>query len=141
MSRRVAREKVLQALYQFDLCGKEEEGIRNLAEEVPEQERSFFWQMVRGTWEKRQSIDPVIERYLKKGWTLARLAVVDRSIMRMAVYELLFEPEIPYGVTLNEAVELAKTFGDENSGRFVNGVVGSIVEDMDSIREHFTEGS
>lgn len=141
MSRRVAREKVLQALYQFDLCGKEEEGIRNLAEEVPEQERSFFWQMVRGTWEKRQSIDPVIERYLKKGWTLSRLAVVDRSIMRMAVYELLFEPAIPYGVTLNEAVELAKTFGDENSGRFVNGVLGSIVEDMDSIREHFTEGS
>lgn len=137
MSRRLAREKALQALYQSDLRGEEEEeeGIQSLAEEVPAQDRSFFWRLVHGVWEKRKAIDPVIEQFLKKGWSLARLAVVDRSILRMAVYELLFEPEIPYGVTLNEAVELAKTFGDENSGRFVNGVLGGIVEDIETIRE------
>ncbi|MEW9033723.1 MAG: transcription antitermination factor NusB, partial [Planifilum fimeticola] len=64
------------------------------------------------------------------------------SILRMAVYELLFETEIPYGVTLNEAVELAKTFGDENSGRFVNGVLGGVVENIEAIRERLeAEGS
>jgi N utilization substance protein B len=136
MSRRLAREKALQALYQSDLRGEEEEGtIQGLAEEVPDRERPFFWRLVRGVWEKRRLVDPVIEEFLKKGWTLSRLAVVDRSILRMAVYELLFEPEIPYGVTLNEAVELAKTFGDEKSGRFINGVLGGIVERIDAIRE------
>jgi transcription antitermination protein NusB len=140
MSRRVARKKALQALYQFDLSGGEE-GIRDLAEDVPVQERSFFWHLVRGAWEKRNLIDPVIEQHLKKGWTLARLAVVDRAILRMAVYELLFNSEIPYGVTLNEAVELAKTFGDENSGRFINGVLGAIVENIETIRKRLTEGS
>lgn len=140
MSRRVARKKALQALYQFDLSGGEE-GIRDLAEDVPVQERSFFWHLVRGTWEKRNLIDPVIKQHLKKGWTLARLAVVDRAILRMAVYELLFNSEIPYGVTLNEAVELAKTFGDENSGRFINGVLGAILENIETIRKRLVEGS
>ncbi|MFO7289486.1 NusB antitermination factor [Planifilum fulgidum] len=142
MSRRVAREKALQALYQSDVRGEEEEGVQSLAEEVSERERPFFWRLVRGVWEKRQVIDPVIGQHLKKGWSLSRLAVVDRSILRMAVYELLFEPEIPYGVTLNEAVELAKTFGDENSGRFVNGVLGGVVKNIETIREQLAaEGS
>ena len=80
MSRRVAREKALQALYQSDVRGEEEEGVQSLAEEVSERERPFFWRLVRGVWEKRQVIDPVIGQHLKKGWSLSRLAVVDRSI-------------------------------------------------------------
>ena len=142
MSRRVAREKALQALYQSDLRGGEDEGIQGLAEEVSAQERPFFWRLVRGVRDNLGVIDPVIGQHLHKGWSLSRLAIVDRSIMRMAVYELLFEREIPIGVTLNEAVELAKIFGDENSGRFVNGVLGGIVKDIETIRKQLApEGS
>ncbi len=85
-------------------------------------------------------LDPVIQGYLKQDWTLSRLSPVDRAILRMAVCELLYEEEIPEGVSLNEAVELAKTFSTEESARFINGVLGSMVKNLDEVRRLAVSG-
>ena len=76
---------------------------------------------------KLDEIDALIQSYLKKNWTLSRLASADRNILRLAVYELKFaEDKIPVGVAINEAVKLAKKYGTDDSGRFVNGVLDAI---------------
>jgi transcription antitermination factor NusB len=79
-----------------------------------------------GTVENLAEIDRIIAAY-SKDWQLDRLARVDRNIMRLAVYEILYREDIPAGVSVNEAVELAKIFGGEDSGRFVNGILGRVV--------------
>jgi N utilization substance protein B len=86
---------------------------------------SFMYDMVRGTTEKRSEIDQRLEA-LASGWTLDRQAAVDRNIMRLAAYEILFEADIPAGASINEAVELAKKYSTAESGRFVNGILGAL---------------
>lgn len=92
---------------------------------VLETTASFMLRMVHGTTEKRDEIDACLAA-LSTGWALDRQAAVDRNIMRLAAYELLFEPGIPAGASINEAVELAKKYSTAESGRFVNGVLGAI---------------
>ena len=79
-----------------------------------------------GTWEKIAEIDSAIAD-LSKGWKLSRMPGIDRSILRMAVYELRFMPKARPGIVINEAVELAKRFGTDESGRFINGILGAMV--------------
>lgn len=124
MKRRTAREKALQALFQIDLAKiPPNEAIENVlnGKEVD----SFLLKLVNGTVEHMEEIDEIIKPHLVK-WKLERLANVDRTILRMATYEMKYEEDIPTNATINEAVELAKTFGDENSSRFVNGVLSSV---------------
>lgn len=139
MSRRRARERVLQTLYQNEInpegADRSVEGAaQSLRKEVGEDASSFFLRLVREVVRNRSLVDPIIQRYLKQDWTLSRLSHVDRSILRMAVYELLYEQEIPEGASVNEAVELAKTFSTEESARFINGVLGNMVKNLDEIR-------
>lgn len=128
LSRRVAREKVVQALYQMDMTGvSADEAISSvLGDNVSQIPVDFIQDLVRGTENHQADIDRVISSFLQ-GWTLGRLSYVDRSILRMAVYELMYRSDIPEKVTLNEAIELSKSFSTEESSRFINGVLSNIL--------------
>ncbi|WP_093229676.1 transcription antitermination factor NusB [Thermoflavimicrobium dichotomicum] len=130
MSRRYVRECVLQALYQMEFHPDQEDSvIKERGENLEGEYKDFYHYLIRGVKEHLSTIDATIERYLKKGWSLERIAAVDRAILRIAVFELLFEEETPKGVILNEAVELAKVYSGEESRRFVNGILGNVASD------------
>lgn len=125
MSRRRARESVVQALYQLEFHPERpEEVMRERGEDLTGEYRDFYQQLMEGIQQHLTDIDPMIERYLKKGWSVSRLVSLDRAVLRLAVYELLFEQETPKGVVLNEAVEISKQYSGDESSRFVNGVLG-----------------
>jgi N utilization substance protein B len=126
--RRQGREFALQMLYQIDMCGgKEMETFSTFWEgkkPAPEA-RSFAQELVSGTLEHLESIDSVLRQGLEH-WRLPRIAAVDRSVLRLAVFEFLKHPETPPIVVIDEAIELAKRFGGDESGLFVNGVLDGI---------------
>jgi len=123
-----AREYALQMLYQVDV---NREGPQPTLQDfwayhpVPPEVRAFADQLVQGTLAHRQEIDGLIASHANN-WEIDRMAVVDRNILRMGAYELLYVEEVPPKVCLNEAVELAKRFGDEESSKFVNGILDTI---------------
>lgn len=126
--RTMARECALQILYQMDITSDNlEDSLKNywLENENPPEVVEFATNIVKGTCEKKSEIDKLISGYAQN-WTLLRMAVVDRNIMRLAAYELLYCPDTPPKVSINEAVELAKKFGDAESGKFVNGILDRI---------------
>jgi transcription antitermination protein NusB len=127
MKRRTAREKALQALFQIDMSQTEtNNAIEHVLEDQPHDE--YLTQLVTGVVVQKQEIDEMIKRNLER-WTIERLATVDRNLLRMAVYELLYCKEtIPQNVVLDEAIEIAKLYGDDQSSRFVNGVLSKIKE-------------
>jgi N utilization substance protein B len=126
MKRHTAREKALQALFQVDVGGIEpKEAIANVVE--GEEIDPFLETLVFGVIEHQDEIDELLRAHLEK-WTLERVANVDRSILRIAVFEMKYLDDIPFSVSMDEAVELAKVFGDEKSGRFVNGVLAKVKE-------------
>ncbi|MBM3253318.1 MAG: transcription antitermination factor NusB, partial [Candidatus Omnitrophica bacterium] len=96
--------------------------------EVSDEIRSYCEKLVEGTIKNLDNIDSVVSRYATN-WRLKRMAVVDRNILRLATYELLYLEDIPPKVAINEAVELAKKFGDSDSGKFVNGVLDRILKE------------
>ncbi|MGZ0086289.1 transcription antitermination factor NusB [Caldibacillus thermoamylovorans] len=124
MKRHEAREKALQALFQIDV-GRiaPEEALANVIGE--EEVDPFLRRLVFGVVEHREEIDELLRANLEK-WTLERVANVDRAILRMATYEMKYVDEVPVSVSLDEAVELAKKFGDGKSGSFVNGVLSKV---------------
>jgi N utilization substance protein B len=129
MSRKIARELAFQILFQVDI-GKhnwQEVLTRTLNEEtdLPEKSREFLAVLVKGTMEHRAEVDGDIAKFARD-WTVERLANTDRNILRMALFELKYLIDIPTGATVNEAVELAKRYGDVDSGKFVNGILGEI---------------
>ncbi|MCA1058172.1 transcription antitermination factor NusB [Rossellomorea aquimaris] len=125
MKRRVAREKALQALFQIDMSGIEPDvALTNVLEEE-EQLDVYLEQLVLGFIENQERIDGHIRENLEK-WSFDRLAKVDRNILRMGVYELLFVDDVPDKVVINEAVEIAKVFGDDQSSKFINGVLSKV---------------
>lgn len=155
--RREARERAVQFLFQFDLnkaedmdqaLGQfwdsqqdaaiaEEKGKArwNEAFELPPATtdeaavRLFAEPLIRGTIEHRSEIDEKIQSYTKN-WELSRMAVVDRNILRLAVYEMLYRDDIPPVVSINEAVDIAKRFSTDDSGKFVNGILDKIKGDL-----------
>jgi N utilization substance protein B len=125
MKRREAREKAVQTLFQLDNTELSvDEAINYIVEEPANR---FYEQLVRGTVQNKEAIDEVLTGKLEH-WSLDRLPKIERTVLRIAVYELLFNEEVPHRVVLNEAIELCKTFGDEKSGRFVNGVLSKFEE-------------
>ncbi|OZM57624.1 N utilization substance protein B [Lottiidibacillus patelloidae] len=124
MKRREAREKALQALFQIDVSDTERtEAMTNVMEDAQIDE--FLEKLVYGTTDHLEEIDALIEKHLEK-WSIDRLGNIDRAVLRLAVYEMKFEKDIPRNVVYNEAIEIAKTFGGEESGRFVNGVLTKV---------------
>jgi N utilization substance protein B len=132
--RRRGREYALQMLYQVDMTGEKlEEAAPNFWEgkKVPAESRHFAEGLVRGTLEHLAEIDVILREGLEH-WRLPRIAAVDRSVLRMAVYEFLWERETPPVVIIDEAIDLAKRFGGEESGLFVNGVLDGIRKRLES---------
>lgn len=128
MTRRFARELALQTLYSVEV-GKHDPATaleETLASPSASEQRSFVRDLVLGTIEHVAESDALIAPLLE-GWTLDRLPLLDRIVLRMSVYELTFHKETPRAVVINEAVELVKKFSTEDSGRFVNGVLASTV--------------
>lgn len=131
-SRRKAREIALQILYQMEMQGNEPKAVLALfwqREEVPAEIRDFATQIVEGTYRNRSEIDQLIEKH-SAHWRMTRMAVVDRNILRLGVYELLYLHEVPTSVALNEAIEIAKRFGTENSGAFINGILDHVAQEV-----------
>ncbi len=127
-TRRRVRSLALQALYEVDSTGHETEGVlaRLLAEErLSEDNISFARELVSGVIQNKDKIDQNI-RSFAPAWPLEQISLVDRNILRLAIFEILLDNRVPVKVAINEAVELAKTYGSDNSSKFVNGVLGSI---------------
>lgn len=136
MSRRMSREHAIQALYECEFHpDQEEQVLQRRGSNLEGDDSHFYFDLVRGVRGQQAAIDPVIKRFLKDGWSLNRISTVDRAILRLAVYELLFQPETPQGAILNEAVDLGKFFSSEESSRFINGVLGMIVKELNEIKK------
>lgn len=138
MSLTLAREAAFKALFQLDFFqGTEEEretyenlAIETAVEEFPKLNQKKLLlvdEKVKGTRAHINEIDEIIQKNLKKGWTLKRLATAERNILRLAVYEMIFaEEKLPTGIAINEAVNLAKNYGADDSGKFVNGILDAV---------------
>ena len=126
MKRHEAREKALQVLFQLDST---ELPVEEAIEHVLEERKSdaFLEQLVRGTIEHKEAIDAALEEKLEN-WTLSRLPKIERTVLRLSVYELLYMQDTPQKVVLNEAVELCKVFSDDKSSKFVNGVLSKFTQ-------------
>ena len=126
--RRKAREVALQVLYQIDVSKVDVKEATQLFWnnfKAPEDVREFSSRLIEGACKHREEIDKLISSY-SENWSLKRMAKVDRSILRMATYELLYCPDIPSRVTLNEAIDLGKDYGSRNSSSFINGILDAL---------------
>ena len=133
--RTIAREFALQALYQMDICRDNAETVLAdfwFSEEkqgAQEEVRQFTSELVKGTESNLAQIDAAIMRYAAN-WELERMACLDRNILRLASFELMFREDIPPKVSINEAVELAKKYSGPEAGKFVNGILDKIKAEM-----------
>jgi N utilization substance protein B len=127
-TRHKARTIAMQALYEVDSAARPSETVveRLLAgNNFSEDNATFVRELVSGTMRHRDEIDRKIREFAPT-WPVEQLAMVDRNILRLAIFEILFDNKVPVKVAVSEAVELAKAFGSENSAKFVNGVLGSV---------------
>ena len=128
VNRRKSREQAMQALFYIDRSKNDsEETIKLFCDNftLSQEASPFFLKLVNGVIHTRQDIDPIIERF-SSNWKMSRMSCVDRNIIRIAVYELLFCSDIPSKVSMNEAIDIGKKFGGEESGAFINGILDSI---------------
>ncbi|MHB0975676.1 MAG: transcription antitermination factor NusB [Candidatus Aquicultorales bacterium] len=135
-ARHKARKDALEVLFQKEITGDEVDEIILVREvafgHVPDE---FAMKLIRGVLEHQGDIDRHIRSHADH-WSLERMSLVDRNIIRLGIYEMLFEPDIPASVSINEAVELAKTFGDmDESSKFVNGILGRIAAEIEGAQE------
>lgn len=136
-SRHLSRSIAMQSLYQWDFNKEKDSKIDeiigiNIREFGPGmKDDSFVQTLVHGVLEKRKTIDPIIEKCAPE-WPIEQITIVDRNVLRLGIFELMFGKydEVPPKVAINEAIELAKAFGGESSGRFVNGVLGTVYREM-----------
>ena len=134
-NRHLARTIALQVLYQWDFHGASEERIDEWKAYIRQEfapkfdDEGFVDELIRGVLDHHVEIDKLIIQFAPE-WPLDTITVVDRNVLRIGVYELRFSETVPSKVALNEAIELAKGFGGEASGRFVNGVLGAVYKDM-----------
>lgn len=129
LSRRAAREVALRSLFQMDVGRTDVEGALSYNLQIlPLSEKAVFFarQLVEGTVAHLEDIDETIRRSALR-WSVDRMARTDRNILRLAIFELLYHSEAPAKVIVNEAVELAKSYGDDDSGKFVNGILGQVL--------------
>ncbi len=124
-SRREARERALSLLYEAEAKACAPEAV---LDDLPVPPDPFAGDLVSGVGAHLEEIDERIRRFAR-GWALERMPVLDRTVLRMGIYELLHHPDVPTGVVISEAVELAKRYSTDDSGRFVNGMLSSIAEE------------
>ncbi len=136
-SRHLSRSIAMQSLYEWDFNGKKADSLdriveRNIQEYGPGMEDSgFIKQIIKGVTEHMPKIDKIIEKSAPE-WPIEQITIVDRNVLRIGLYELLYanKEEVPPKVAINEAIELAKSFGGESSGKFINGVLGTVYKEI-----------
>lgn len=139
-NRHLARTIALQSLYEWDFRDKKDGALpviieHNLNEFAPNfDDNGFARSIVKGVIDHFNEINSLITKYAPE-WPLDQITIVDRNVLRIGIYELKFSPEIPPKVAINEAIELAKAFGGESSGKFVNGVLGTIYKEMEQTND------
>lgn len=122
MNRRMAREKALQNLFQLNFTDSDE----YLFDEESQKD-SYCSSVIQGVIENVEAIDTIIKDHLKN-WKFDRVGSIEKTVLRIAVYEMNYMKDIPKGVAINEAIELAKKFGEDRSGTFVNGILSNIIK-------------
>src|SRR3989338_1888329 len=135
-TRHLARSVVLQSLYEWDFYGRKNDLTviieRNISEFAPGiDEPEFIWKLVKGIVEQMGKLDQIIVKAAPE-WPVEQIAIIDRNALRLGLYELLYaDPnEVPPKVAINEAIEIAKNYGGPNSGKFINGVLGTVYKEM-----------
>ena len=135
-NRHLARTLAMQSLFLWDFNGQRKDNLSKIIKEVfasfaPDfNDQGFVKNLVFGVIKNLPEIDKYLVKYATE-WPLDQITTVDRNILRIGVYELIFDNEIPSRVAINEAIEIAKAFGGASSGKFVNGVLGAIYKDID----------
>jgi N utilization substance protein B len=134
-NRHLARTIALQILYQWDFKGKAEKQLSSVVQSILKEfapgleNQEFVFELVDGAKKNLKAIDSLITKYAPE-WPIEKITIIDRNVLRLGIYELKFSTGVPPRVAINEAIELAKTFGGESSGKFVNGVLGAIYKNM-----------
>ncbi|BFU96153.1 MAG: N utilization substance protein B homolog [Nitrospira sp.] len=141
-SRHQSRERALQILFQYDIHGQPGVWLDEFWNqcEATEDVRTFAEELVRGVLKHQAELDALLGRYATN-WKVSRMQVVDRNILRLGVYELLWRDDVPAKVTMNEAIELAKDFGDDEAAKFVNGVLDKVLATESSLEAKRKETS
>ncbi len=136
-SRHLSRSIAMQTLYEWDFHGKNPDFLEKIAEKnIKEygpglENPDFVWQLVKGVQERLPQLDKIISQAAPE-WPISQITVVDRNVLRIGLFELLYsdKKEVPPKVAINEAIELAKSFGGESSGKFINGVLGTVYKQI-----------
>ncbi|MFA5014253.1 MAG: transcription antitermination factor NusB [Actinomycetota bacterium] len=130
IARRKSRENAIIVLYQRDLLGKKISEILESNSLAGKEYDEFTLKLVKGVDKHKKSIDSTIMNVVKN-WSLERIAIIDRNILRVAIYEMLYEDDIPLKVSVDEAIEIAKSLGQkEDTPKFINGILGKILNNM-----------
>ena len=135
-NRHLARTIAMQSLFSWDFNGKREKDLaciinQNFQQFAPKfNDHGFVKGLVHEVIKRLEEIDNYIVKYATE-WPIEQITIVDRNILRIGIYELVFDKKIPAKVAINEAIEIAKTFGGESSGKFINGVLGAIYKDLE----------
>jgi N utilization substance protein B len=141
-NRRPARKLALQALYELDSTTHAVADVmtERLEESpLPDEQRQFAYKLVNGVLEYKDRLNVVIHEYAPE-WPLNQMAIIDRNILRIAIYEFAILEQTPIKVAINEAIELAKDFGSESTSRFINGVLGTLAAKEDELRIELAKG-
>lgn len=135
-SRHLSRSIVMQSLYEWDFSDKKKDLTKIVEKNIQEfgpglEDPSFVWQLTTGVVQKLKQIDEIIAKAAPE-WPVSQINIIDRNVLRIGIYELLYadKEEVPSKVAINEAIELAKNFGGESSGKFINGVLGTIYKEI-----------
>lgn len=139
-SRRKARRKAFEVLYGLGFEPvNDEKNLRRRFDASPERDEkkngdpnvAYAWELTRGVWSNSDELDATIEKF-SKNWRLSRIGRIEMTILRLAMFEILMQDDMPLRVTINEAIELAKSFGDDNSPNFINGILDAVAKAVDS---------
>ena len=136
-SRHLSRSIAMQSLYEWDFLDKKSDLEKIIERNIEEfgpglEDKSFTWQLVTGVVANLKEIDEIIAKAAPQ-WPLEQISIIDRNVLRIGIYELLYgdKAAVPPKVAINEAIELAKSFGGENSGKFINGVLGTVYKEIE----------
>lgn len=136
-SRHLSRSIAMQSLYEWDFSGKRQDLEKIVEKNIGEfgpglEDTSLVWQIITGVVQHLFDLDKIIEKAAPE-WPIDQITIIDRNILRIGLFELLYanKEEVPPKVAINEAIELAKSFGGESSGRFINGVLGTVYKEIE----------
>lgn len=138
-SRHLSRSIVMQSLYEWDFYGKKDKALEKIVQKNIDdfgpglEDLNFVWELANGVEKHLPDLDKIIEKAAPE-WPIMQIAIIDRNVLRLGLFELLYadKAEVPPKVAINEAIELAKTFSGQTSGKFVNGVLGTVFKQLEN---------